>query len=73
MGPPGRPGLGTGTLHDQGNDDDVQEVIHATSTTDDSVKYIFLLPERSEDKENKSGHDMKQNMGGRINCGTVRS
>ena len=43
-------------------------------------KSILLLLERNEDKENKDGHDLKtpkesveQIMGGRINCGTVRS
>ena len=33
----------------QGNDDDVQEVSHATSSDTDSVKSIFLLLERNEE------------------------
>ena len=61
-------------------DDEVEEVIQSTSVSGDSVKYILLLPERNEDKENKAGHDLKtpkesveQRMGGRISCGTTRS
>jgi hypothetical protein len=63
-----------------GREDEVEEVIHPTSTTGGSVKSILFLPERNEDKENKSGLDLKtpkesveQIMGGRINCGTTRS
>ena len=57
-----------------GCEDEVEEVIQSTSVTGDSAKYILLLPERNEDKENKDGHDLKtpkesveQIMGGRIN------
>ncbi len=69
-------GDGTGT----GNEDEVEEVIQQTSAAGVSDKSILLLPERNEDKENKAGRDLKtpkesveQSMGGRINCGTVRS
>ncbi len=34
---------------DQGNDEDVLEVIHTTSAAGDSVKSIFLLSERNEE------------------------
>ena len=58
----------------EGREDEVEEVIQSTSVTGDSAKYILLLPERNEDKENKAGHDLKtpkesveQIMGGRIN------
>ena len=34
---------------DQGNDDDVQEVSHATSADGGSAKSILLLPERNEE------------------------
>ena len=64
----------------EGREDEVEEVIQSTSVAGGSVKYILLLPERNEDKENKAGRDLKtpkesveQNMDGRINCGTVRS
>ncbi len=63
-----------------GREDEVEEVIQTTSGAGGSAKYILLLPESNEDKENKAGHDLKtpkesveQSMGGRINCGTVRS
>ena len=63
-----------------GCEDEVEEVIQPTSAPGDSTKYILLFPERNEDKENISGHDLKapkesveQSTGGRINCGTSRS
>ena len=34
---------------DQGYDEDVQEVIHATSATGGSVKSILLFPEKNEE------------------------
>ena len=42
-----------------GSEDEVEEVIHPTSSPDDSDKSILLLPERNEDKENKAARDLK--------------
>ena len=42
---------------DQGNDDDVQEVIHATSVPGGSVKSILLFPERNEEDTGWLSHE----------------
>ena len=42
-----------------GCEDEVEEVIQPTSAAGGSAKYILLLPERNEDKENKAGRDLK--------------
>ena len=41
----------------QGNDDDVQEVSHATSADDDSAKSILLLSERNEEDTGWLSHE----------------
>ena len=42
---------------DQGNDDDVQEVSHATSADAGSAKSILLLPERNEEDTGWLSHE----------------